>query len=29
MQINLAAQMYVHDYSDFLPPTLSSHPDNR
>ena len=24
-QINLAAQMYVHDYNDFLPPWLSNH----
>ena len=24
-QINLAAQMYVHDYEDFLPPLLSVH----
>lgn len=28
-QINLAAQMYVHDYEDSLPPLMSGHPDNR
>ena len=28
-QINLAAQMYVHDYEDSLPPLMSAHPDNR
>ncbi len=27
-QINLAAQMYVHDYNDFLPPVMSGHPSN-
>ena len=27
-RINLAAQMYVHDYNDFLPPLMSVHPDN-
>ncbi len=25
-QINLAMQMYVHDYEDFLPPVVSVHP---
>ena len=27
LQINLATQMYVHDYEDFLPPHISVHPD--
>lgn len=26
LQINLAMQMYVHDYEDYLPPLLSFHP---